>query len=178
VAGSRATIASGCVLLAVVSVLPMVQASSPAPQGEDRLRQLTAAFAAFDVRDMDDRRWTTASLRGRIVVLDFWATWCAPCLADLPWYRQIVERFDTRVQVIGISLDTTDRRTLAAWLNRQRVDWPQVWDARGYDSPLADNFGVTALPTSVLIGPDGRVVAVNLRAERLVAAIEGLLAER
>lgn len=171
----RAAIASGCVLLALVSVLPLVQAATPAAQRESRLRQLTEAFATFDVRDMDDRRWTTATLRGRVVVLDFWATWCAPCLADIPWYRQIVERFETQVQVIGISLDVTDRRTLAAWLNRQRVDWPQVWDARGYDSPLADQFGVTGLPTSVLVGPDGRVVAVNLRGERLVAAIEELL---
>lgn len=173
--GPRA-IASGCVVLALMSILLTAQASTAAPQGEQRLRQLTEAFATFDARDMDDRRWTTASLRGRVVVLDFWATWCAPCLADIPWYRQIVERFDTRVQVIGISLDTTDRRTLAAWLNRQRVDWPQVWDARGYDSALADQFGVTALPTSVLVGTDGRVVAVNLRGQRLVAAIEGLLA--
>lgn len=174
----RATIACACVWLALAPAVSVIRAASAPLQGEDRLRQLTEVFATFDVRDMDDRRWTTASLRGRVVVLDFWATWCAPCLADIPWYRQIVERFDTRVQVIGISLDTSDRRTLAAWLNRQRVDWPQVWEARGYDSPLAERFGVTALPASVLIGRDGRVVAVNLRGERLVAAIEGLLAER
>ena len=172
----RATIAFGGVLLTLAVSLSRPVAAAPTRQDEERLRQLTEAFATFDVRDMDHRRWTTARLRGRVVLLDFWATWCAPCLADLPWYRQIVERFDARVQVIGISLDVTDRRTLAAWLNRQRVDWPQVWDARGYDSPLAEQFGVTALPTSILVGPDGRVVAVNLRAERLVAAIEGLLA--
>jgi thiol-disulfide isomerase/thioredoxin len=174
----RATIACACVWLALAPAVPVIHATAPPWQGETRLRQLTEAFATFDVRDMDDRRWTTASLRGRVVVLDFWATWCAPCLADIPWYRQIVARFDARVQVIGISLDTTDRRTLAAWLNRQRVDWPQVWDARGYDSPLAGQFDVAALPTSVLVGPDGRVVGVNLRGERLMAAIEGLLAGR
>lgn len=170
-----ATVIGSASLALALSLSHPVGADAPTPQDEERLRQLTEAFATFDVRDMDDRRWTTASLRGRVVLLDFWATWCAPCLADLPWYRQIVERFDTRVQVIGISLDVTDRRTLAAWLNRQRVEWPQVWDARGYDSPLAERFGVTALPTSVLVDPNGRVVAVNLRAERLVAAVEGLL---
>jgi thiol-disulfide isomerase/thioredoxin len=178
VARWAATLVFAGALLAIAPAVPIVQATGPAAQGAEPLRQLTETFATFDVRDMDDRRWTTASLRGRVVVLDFWATWCAPCLADIPWYRRIVERFDTRVQVIGISLDTTDRRTLIAWLNRQRVDWPQVWDARGYDSPPADLFGVTALPTSVLVGPDGRVVAVNLRGERLVAAIEGLLVDR
>lgn len=167
-------ISSALVALAVTPARSL-DATGPAMQEEDRLRQLTEAFASFDVRDMEGRRWTAASLRGRIVVLDFWATWCAPCLADIPWYRQIAARFDT-VRVIGISLDTTDRRTLVSWLNRQRVDWPQVWEGRGYDSLLAEQFGVESLPTSVLVGADGRVVAVNLRGERLVAAIESLIA--
>lgn len=173
----RTAIVVGSALVAFAMSQPRaVGATAPATREVDRLRQLTEAFAGFDARDMEDRRWTAASLRGRIVVLDFWATWCAPCLADIPWYRQIAARFDTRVQIIGISLDTTDRRTLVSWLNRQRVDWPQVWDGRGYDSLLAEQFGVESLPTSVLIGADGRVVAVNLRRQRLVAAIEGLLA--
>jgi thiol-disulfide isomerase/thioredoxin len=171
----RTPLLIGAFVALAMTLPPAVDATAPAMREEDRLRQLTEAFASFDVRDMEDRRWTAASLRGRIVLLDFWATWCAPCLADIPWYRQIATRSDSRVQVIGISLDTTDRRALVSWLNRQRVDWPQVWDGRGYESLLAEQFGVESLPTSVLVGADGRVVAVNLRGERLVAAIESLI---
>jgi thiol-disulfide isomerase/thioredoxin len=133
----------------------------------------------LDVRDMDGRRWTAADLRGRVVVLDFWATWCPPCWDEIPWLRRIHEGFDRdRVQVIGISLDVTDRRTLVAWMNRRRVDWPQIWEPHGCDSALAGTVGVDALPASLLAAPDGRVVGVNLRGARLVSAVEALLADR
>jgi thiol-disulfide isomerase/thioredoxin len=155
-------------------------AAAAAPPGdEDRLVGLTRAFATLDVRDMDGRRWTAADLRGRVVVLDFWATWCPPCWDEIPWLRRIHEGFDRdRVQVIGISLDVTDRRTLVAWMNRRRVDWPQIWEPNGYDSALAGTFGVDALPASLLAAPDGRVVGVNLRGARLVSAVEALLGDR
>jgi thiol-disulfide isomerase/thioredoxin len=155
-------------------------ASSAATTNEtDRLSLFTQAFAALDARDMSGRRWSAEALRGRVVVLDFWATWCAPCWTELPWLRKIRDELDpTRVQIIGITLDRTDRRTLVAWLNRQRVDWPQIWERDGYDSALAEQFGVGSLPTTVLVSPAGRVVATNLRGARLVAAIEALLANR
>jgi thiol-disulfide isomerase/thioredoxin len=167
------------VALALVTALSGVRSSSASTDDADRLNQLTRAFAALEVRDMSGRRWTAAALRGRVVVLDFWATWCAPCWREIPWLQRIHGRWDpARVQVIGITLDVTDRRTLVAWLNRQRVDWPQIWDRSGYDGPLAERFGVQSLPTTVLVGPDGRVVATNLRGATLVAAIETLLEAR
>ena len=113
------------------------------------------------------------------VVVDFWATWCAPCWTELPWLRRIHQRWDpSRAVVLGISLDVTDRRTLTAWLNRRRVEWPQVWEPHGYDGPLAARFGVASLPTTLLVDASGRVVAINLRGARLVAAVETLLGEK
>lgn len=157
---------------ALMAAVP-VGASS---EDDRRLSELTRAFETFDARDMDGRRWTTADLRGRVVVLDFWATWCPPCWREIPWLKRIQNQFDpSRVQVIGVSLDVTDRRTLVAWLNRRRVDWPQIWESYGYDSPIASRFGVDALPTSVLVDADGRVVAVDLRGARLLAAVDALL---
>jgi thiol-disulfide isomerase/thioredoxin len=165
---------------AVALVITLSGVSAPAASANDagRLRQLTEAFTALDARDMNGHRWTAETLRGRVVVLDFWATWCAPCWTEIPWLQKIHDRPDpARVQVIGISLDATDRRTLVAWLNRQRIDWPQIWDRSGYDGPLAERFRVGSLPTTILVGPDGRVVATNLRGAKLVAAVEALLAD-
>ncbi len=165
----------------LVVLATLTTTSSAEAQRHDRthLDDLTRAFATFDVRDMNGTRWTAAGLRGRVVVLDFWATWCPPCWAEIPWLRRLHEKFDDeRVQVIGISLDTTNRRTFVSWLNQRRVDWPQVWDQRGYDSAIAARFGVDSLPVSILLAPDGRVVGVNLRGARLLTAVETLLDER
>lgn len=162
-------------LLAAFAITVTVEAQDRARTDLDNL---TRAFASFDVRDMNGTRWTAAGLRGRVVVLDFWATWCPPCWAEIPWLRRLHQDFDDeRVQVIGVSLDTTNRRTFMSWLNQRRVDWPQVWDQRGYDSIIAARFGVDSLPVSILIAPDGRVVALNLRGARLLTAVEALLDE-
>ncbi len=168
-----------CASLFALAVLGSVEpGTAQSPRDTDRLRSLTRAFASLDTHDMNGRRWTAADLRGRVVVLDFWATWCAPCWVEIPWLRDIHERFGPdRVQVLGISLDTTDRRTFVAWLNQRRVDWPQLWDRRGYDGAIALRFDIDALPRSVLVAQDGRVVGVDLRGARLLAAVETLLAE-
>jgi thiol-disulfide isomerase/thioredoxin len=166
-------------LVATIVIAASAAFAFPAAAGNeaDRLRQLTRAFAELDVRDMAGRRWTAADLRGRVVVMDFWATWCPPCWKELPWLRRIHEKDPARIQVLGVSLDVTDRRTLVAWLNRQRVEWPQVWETHGYESALAERFGVGALPTTLVIDRYGRVVAMNLRGAKLVAAVDTLLAE-
>jgi thiol-disulfide isomerase/thioredoxin len=166
------------VTVALVIALSGVSSFAGSLNDADRLRHLTQMFADLDVRDMSGRRWTAQQLRGRVVVVDFWATWCAPCWKEIPTLKTIQERWDpTRVQVIGITLDVTDRRTLVAWLNRQRIEWPQIWERDGYDSPLAERFGVVALPTTLLVAPDGRVVAMSLRGATLVAAVEALLTD-
>jgi thiol-disulfide isomerase/thioredoxin len=149
---------------------------SPPNASPAELASLTGAFASFDARDLAGRRWRAKDLAGRVVLLDFWATWCAPCLADVPWLRQARDKFPVdRFVLIGVSLDTTDRRTLTAWLNRQRVDWPQIWDDRGFEGPLARRMGVETLPRSVLFDARGRAMATNLRGERLVATLNQLI---
>ena len=149
----------------------------PVPRGAaPSLEMFTQAFSSFEARDLAGRLWRASDLEGRVVLLDFWATWCAPCLADVPWIRQARERFAvSRFVVIGVSLDTTDRRTLTAWLNRQRVDWPQLWDDRGFDGRLARRFGVETLPRSILFDARGRAVATDLRGEQLLARLTKLL---
>jgi hypothetical protein len=155
-------------------------AAAAAPPGdEDRLAgpdaRLRDAGRAGHGRAPLDRRGPARAGRGAGFLGDV----VPPCWDEIPWLRRIHEGFDRdRVQVIGISLDVTDRRTLVAWMNRRRVDWPQIWEPNGYDSALAGTVGVDALPASLLAAPDGRVVGVNLRGARLVSAVEALLADR
>jgi thiol-disulfide isomerase/thioredoxin len=144
------------------------QAHAQAPffEGQD----LQAAVNQMEVTDLDGRRWTAADLKGRIVLIDFWATWCAPCLTQIPELKRMRAKFADRFEVLAISVDSRTRRDLIAWLNQREVDWPQVHDGRAFSSPVVRRFGVVALPASVLL-VDGRIAAFNLRGRALEEAV-------
>lgn len=124
---------------------------------------------------MSGRRIAMRDLRGRVVVLDFWATWCAPCLAELPRLQRAHARYGDRVAIVGVSLDVVSRATFTGWLRRHQVSWPQVHDGRGWSSPIVRAFGLEAIPYSLLIDPSGRVVGVNVTGERLDRSLEALM---
>ncbi|MEM8933110.1 MAG: TlpA disulfide reductase family protein [Acidobacteriota bacterium] len=134
-------------------------------------------WQAIEWTDLDGRTWHAEDLSDRVVLLDFWATWCPPCLAELPHLRQLQDRAeqDDRLVIVGIALDTIDRRRLRSFLRRQQIDWPQVHERRGTRGELARRFGVEAVPATFLIDRDGRLVARDLRGEGLDAAIDALL---
>lgn len=103
-----------------------------------------------------------AKLRGKFVFLDFWATWCGPCVMEIPNVRALHEATKSRTDfvMIGISLDR-DRKALDRCVRDKHIDWPQVFGDGGAER-AADAFGVHAIPSTFLIGPDGKIVAVGL----------------
>jgi thiol-disulfide isomerase/thioredoxin len=127
-------------------------------------------------RTLDGRILRASELRGRIVLVDFWATWCAPCLAEMPRLKQLHAGYSREdLIIIGVSLDTTERRGLSSWLRRNGIDWPQVHDARGYNGELARAFGVDRLPATILFDREGRVARRNLRGAALAQAVSTLV---
>jgi thiol-disulfide isomerase/thioredoxin len=106
-------------------------------------------------RLLDGTRVTSSDLQGRIIVLDFWATWCGPCVRAMPHMKQLHRQYgDEGVGIIGISLDR-DRGALTDFVRRERIPWPQVLaDGR----KLAQTFGVNSIPRIFILAPDGEVV--------------------
>lgn len=157
-----------------VFVMVCLAHSAAWAQPADR-RTLQAAVDRFEAVDISGKRVAMQDLRGRVVLLEFWATWCAPCLAEIPMLREVERRFGDRVAIIGVSVDVQDRASFIGWLRRQEIDWPQVFDGRGWTSPTVMPFELTRVPFNVLVGTDGRVVGVDVRGKQLVRSFDVLL---
>lgn len=149
------------------------RAESGAARSED-YAAVEHALLELQAEDLDGRLWTHADLRGRITLVDFWATWCGPCVRELPFLKRARELYDDEFQILGISLDTFSRGELRAWMAREGVLWPQIHARRGFHDELARAFGIDRLPTNFLLDQEGRVRAMDVRGRDLFIEIEKL----
>ncbi len=148
-------------------------ATAPASPKPPLLEGFSApGFTALDAKgDLID----VASLRGMIVLLDFWAAWCAPCLNELPTIAGIHNALSERgVVVIGINLDRSDTAFRDA-MAQLALPYVQIYD--GSDGPISSLYRIGGIPMTYLIDRDGVIRARGLRGDALVAAIEALIGE-
>ena len=104
------------------------------------------------------RKITTDALAGRLILLDFWATWCGPCVTAMPHMKQLHEKYQDRgVEIIGISLDRTKSK-LVRFLEKEQIQWPQHCDGKGWNGALTRQFNVRGIPSVFLLSPDGTVL--------------------
>ncbi len=133
-------------------------------------------FPDFDVKDLDGKPLSVGALKGKVVLVDFWATWCGPCRAELPNVIEAYKKYHAQgFEIIGVSLDS-DRAKLDTFLKQQEgMTWPQYFDGEGWSNLLAEKYGVQSIPFTVLIGPDGKVLGNDLRGALLAPAIANAL---
>lgn len=124
------------------------------------------------VVDLDGKPVSLTDYRGELVLLDFWATWCGPCITELPNIKAVYEKYhDKGFEIIGISLDT-DEAALRTFIKENQLPWRQVFDGKRWETPLVQQYGVRSIPAQFLIDREGRVISVKARGEHLGELIE------
>ena len=144
------------------------------PQDAAYLHWLGKPFPPLKFTAIDGRQVDTDKLRGRVLLIDFWATWCPPCMAELPNVKAVYERFNQQgFEIIGVSADES-REDLERVVREKSLKWPQHFEGRGNEAPNLRRYGVKHFPTMWLVDKQGVIrdvtgaVALNDKVARLV----------
>jgi len=131
---------------------------------------------AFEVKTLDGETFRLADCRGKVVFIDFWATWCGPCRVEIPHLKAVFDAFgkDPRFVMIGLSLDQTID-PVKSYIATAGIGWKQAVIPTNEENSVAAAYAVRAIPSTFLIGPRGEIIAMGLRGAAIRPAIEKAL---
>lgn len=182
-------------LIAVANEL----AASPNPHvqkaAQAQLDKLTAFDKAFALAftAVDGRKVDIKDYRGKVVLIDFWATWCGPCIKEIPVIKQVYAAYRNKgFEIIGVSLenarlsadDTPEqaeekhakaKKILNDFTTKTEMPWPQYYDGKHWKNDLSTRFGIAGIPAMFLIDQEGRIATTDARGEKLEAEVKRLL---
>ena len=145
----------------------------------DGLRQAAVGemAPAFDIKTLDGKPLRLADLRGKFVLLDFWATWCGPCLEQEPHLKDVYDSFgkDDRFAIVSLSLDDKPQFP-KDHVEKHRLKWVQGF--LGQAASVTEQYGVASIPQIMLIGPNGKILAKDLGGPGIKAAVSQSLNSR
>jgi thiol-disulfide isomerase/thioredoxin len=138
------------ILFTIIALLPAVPS---------RAEQTGKAAPGWQLSDVNGKPLKLADFKGKVVVLDFWATWCPPCRAEIPGLVALQKKYAAQgLSVIGVSLDEQGPSVVKPFIERFAINYPVVM---GNEKVLADYGGITAIPTTFVIDREGNVVAAH-----------------
>jgi len=134
-------------------------------------KPLNIKFKAVDGQEVE-----LSKLQGKVVLLDFWATWCGPCRAELPRVKEVYEKLHAKgFEIVGISFDKS-KATLQSFVAKENMPWPQYFDGQYWDNKIGRKYGIESIPTMWLVDKKGHLREMDAR-EKLAELVEKLLAE-
>lgn len=129
----------------------------------------------FKVKATDGKDLSLKNLRGKVVLLDFWASWCGPCRREMPAVKSVWKKYGgDKFVIVGINLDE-NKQAFDSYMKTEGITWPQYFDGLGWDNKVSRLYGVRSIPHTVLIDADGAIRAVGLRGTVLYNKIADML---
>ena len=158
---------------AIVKDFPQSVAIRKAAGAKTRLTSLGKSVSLRG-KLIDNSSFDLAKLKGKVVLIQYWATWCEPCKSDMPLLKELRAKFKGNFEVVGVCLDN-NKAEMTAFLKENDPRWPQLFEEGGLDSRFANELGIQTLPTMILVDKTGVVVDRNIRAQQLDAELKKLL---
>ncbi|HEX5131752.1 MAG TPA: TlpA disulfide reductase family protein [Candidatus Krumholzibacteria bacterium] len=132
----------------------------------------------FKVKGLNGETLSPDGYKGKVLLIDFWATWCGPCVAEMPNVKSVYKKYHPRgFEIVGISLDQS-RDKLDAYIQQQGIEWPQYFDGKWWNNDIAQMYGIKSIPSTLLVDRKGKIRYKSLRGKQLEDAVEKLLAEK
>ncbi|RBL91056.1 TlpA disulfide reductase family protein [Chitinophaga flava] len=137
--------------------------------------KIGADAPAFTLSDVNGKMVSLSDFKGKYVLIDFWASWCGPCKGQIPFLKAVNEKYkDKNFVLLGVSLDSKREAWLKA-IEKEKLNWLHVSELKGWADAAAAAYGVTYVPSNVLIGPDGKVIARDLYDDNIDKKISAIL---
>ncbi|MFK8009627.1 MAG: TlpA family protein disulfide reductase [Saprospiraceae bacterium] len=131
----------------------------------------------FEQNTLDGQPMKLSSLRGKVVLVDFWASWCGPCRRENPHVVKLYDKYKSKgFEVLGVSLDRTKDKWEKA-IAKDKLTWSHVSDLKGWKNQVAKQYSVSSIPHTILLDQEGRILARNLRGADLDAKLKELFGE-
>ena len=135
-------------------------------------------FPEFNETDAKGQPMSIAGYKGKVLLVDFWASWCGPCMGELPNVLAAYEKHHPNgFEIVGISLDD-DRQRFQTVLAAKNMTWQQFYDGKKYENKLAVTYGVNSIPATWLLDREGTIIGKDLRGEELEQAVAAALAKK
>ena len=163
----------------ILFLLPPAQAASAraVKRGKPAVRSISLdkPFPDLQFKAVDGNDISISQFKGKFVLIDFWATWCGPCVKEMPALVKLYEEYhDKGFEIVGISLDP-DIEALKKYLATNKIRWPQYFDGKTWDNEIVKRFGIHSIPSTVLLDKNGIVLDKDLSGVILRKKVERLL---